>query len=62
MYVRNVITWRKLIAACAEFALFLAICEEIAFFPCPNTAKIRQAHGRLEYIPPPTVEVVYYQN
>ena len=33
MYVRHVITWRKPIAACAEIAYFLAICEEIAFFP-----------------------------
>ena len=32
MYVRHVITRRKPIAACAEIAIFLAICEEIAFF------------------------------
>ena len=50
MYVRHVITRRKPIAACAEIAIFLAICEEIAFLPCPNTAKIRHGHGRLEHI------------
>ena len=49
MYVRHVITRRKPIAACAEIAIFLAICEEIAFLPCPNTAKIRHGHGRLEH-------------
>jgi hypothetical protein len=52
MYVRHVITRRKPIAACAEIAIFLAICEEIAFFTCPNTAKIRHGHGRLEHTPP----------
>ena len=50
MYVRHVITRRKPIAACAEIAHFLAICEEIAFFPCPNTAKIRHGRGRLEHV------------
>ena len=52
MYVRHVITRRKPIAACAEIAIFLAICEEIAliaFLPCPNTAKIRHGQGRLEH-------------
>ena len=51
MYVRHVITRRKPIAACAEIAIFLAICEEIAFLPCPNTAKIRHGQGRLEHFP-----------
>ena len=50
MYVRHIITRRKPIAACAEIAIFLAICEEIAFFTCPNTAKIRHGHGRLEHV------------
>ena len=49
MYVRHVITRRKPITACAEIAIFLAICEEIAFLPCPNTAKIRHGQGRLEH-------------
>ena len=50
MYARHVVTWRKPIAACAEIAIFLAICEEIAFFFCPNTAEIRHAQGPLEHI------------
>ena len=49
MYVRHVITRRKPIAACAEIAICFAICEEIAFFTCPNTAKIRHGRGRLEH-------------
>ena len=52
MYVRHVITRRKPIAACAEIAIVFAICEEIAFFTCPNTAKIRHGHGRLEHQAP----------
>ena len=60
MYVRHVITRRKPIAACAEIAIFLAICEEIAFLPCPNTAKIRHGQGRLEHENPRYSEYIYY--
>ena len=43
MYVRHVITRPKPIAACAEIAIFLAICEEIAFLPVQTRPKFGMA-------------------